>query len=502
MGLSEETKMPFLSGLGRSIMGKAKSGVFGFRRRQRGSILIVGILVIVVMLILATPFLVKLSAQFRTTDKASKSLAAFNLAEAGVDRALFEMNNIWGWISAWQDTGSAITTTLNDFAAFGGGAVGDVEMVIYDPTGADGELRAVEATGKVPFIGTSTVDRNVRVNLYKFYKSIFDFGVFADEQIYARNNLTVDSYDSRNGSYASQTPGDDGHMGTNGTANQSIEVDQGDESSLITGNLAAGVGTNPDNLNNTIDLAPGVRLEGERKILSAPFEMPSVDLYNLPPQPRDMFDSPVNFQTWFTSHPDPAAPLSSGLIASGYNKGSYAMAQGGDATFTSANNGIYTSFNVSKSTLTINGDVAIYVTGLDGAPGSFTMQTGSSIIITQGSSLTLVFGKTTFSVTNNTTFQNQSGSPTDFIVLGTDQFTGTMNWKNNIETYAAFYVPRATFKGELANIHLYGAVVADVITLRNNINIHYDEALKQLDWVKGGLPYWEVVSWQERVIQD
>jgi type II secretory pathway pseudopilin PulG len=62
------------------------------KSRQRGSILIVAIMVVMVMLIITIPFLVKLSGQSRSTERAYRALSAFNLAEAGAERALWELN--------------------------------------------------------------------------------------------------------------------------------------------------------------------------------------------------------------------------------------------------------------------------------------------------------------------------------------------------------------------------------------------------------------------------
>ena len=93
---------------------------------ERGAIFIVTLLVVVIMLLLSTPFLFKLSGQYRTTDKSFKSLAATNLAEAGVERAIWEMNH--GDISTWEGNSSLRTMTISSFQAAGGASVGDIEI--------------------------------------------------------------------------------------------------------------------------------------------------------------------------------------------------------------------------------------------------------------------------------------------------------------------------------------------------------------------------------------
>ena len=60
-------------------------------------------------------------------------------------------------------------------------------------------------------------------------------------------------------------------------------------------------------------------------------------------------------------------------------------------------------------------------------------------------------------------------------------------------------MPKARFVVDQANFTLRGAVVCDYIDVRNNLDFYYDEALKELNVIKGGIPYWRVTTWQERV---
>src|SRR5512137_2148772 len=74
-------------------MSRAKTNQGNNRERERGSLLITASMVILVMLLLAIPFLVKLSAENRSTERAARALAALNLAEAGVDKAVWDVNH-------------------------------------------------------------------------------------------------------------------------------------------------------------------------------------------------------------------------------------------------------------------------------------------------------------------------------------------------------------------------------------------------------------------------
>ncbi len=64
-----------------------------FRREEKGAVLIITLLVTVALLILMMPFLSKVSGQYRSQDRSFKSYAALNLAEAGVEMAIWVLND-------------------------------------------------------------------------------------------------------------------------------------------------------------------------------------------------------------------------------------------------------------------------------------------------------------------------------------------------------------------------------------------------------------------------
>ena len=477
------------------------------KAHEKGMILAVATIVVIAMLIMATPFLFKMSMQARTTEKSNRSLSAFNLAEAGIDRALWEMNQpygVTGGIVAVDETGNGTIVPTNEVV---GDRTGTIQGTITTNLAVEPNVRTIVAVGGIPHIAGQPVTRTVSVNLEKYFKSVFDYGIFADEGIWTKTNFRTFSFNSNYGDYGATKPGGglnkgmDGHAGTNATGDQSIEIQQG-SSSYVHGNLASGVGTEPADLQDVIyadqpdsslfpDDIDGT--SGTRKIMSAPFEMPSVDLWNLPP--RDMFNTTIDFHSWFTEQPSIEAPLESSIIASGYNKGNLSSSE---TVLTPSDSGVYTNFTIPKNqTITVQGNVAIYVTGLDGATADFSGK-NANINIGPNSSLTLILGKTTASLVNNIDINNTGVAP-NLLILGTDQFTGDFSVRNNADLNAALYIPRARFVVDQANFTLKGAVVCDYIDVRNNLDFYYDEALKELNVIMGGIPYWRVTTWQERV---
>ncbi len=67
---------------------------------NRGAALFLTLLTSILMLIIVMPFLFSLSGRFRVTEKSFRTMVAANLAEAGVERAIWELN--YGNISQWS----------------------------------------------------------------------------------------------------------------------------------------------------------------------------------------------------------------------------------------------------------------------------------------------------------------------------------------------------------------------------------------------------------------
>jgi len=106
-----------------------------FRREEKGAVLIITLIVTVAILIVTVPFLFKLSAQYRSTDVSFKSYAALNLAEAGVERAIWELN--YGHITDWEGTSTERTLTLSSVQASSGSVVGDVVIIVSESLSID-----------------------------------------------------------------------------------------------------------------------------------------------------------------------------------------------------------------------------------------------------------------------------------------------------------------------------------------------------------------------------
>lgn len=413
------------------------------RHEEQGFILIVGVMVMAFLLLLALPFLYQLSLENRVTNKSYKASVALSLAEAGVERAIWELN--YGDILSWSGDSSLRTMTISDFQASGGNVIGDIEIRVEE---LDADNPVVQSSGRVAYTGSLTVDRTARVVLEEYKYKPWTHGVFGDEELDFSSNAYVDSYDSRNGAYGNPgNVGSEGHVGTNGTQYGCIDLDS---NARIYGNAVSGPETDPDLV---IITRSNAEIFGEKQSLSEENDMPSVS----PPEGLPYM-------------------------------GDYFL--GSNNTETISQSGEYSSFRLdSDAKVTITTDVTLYITG------DFSMLSNTQLEIANDAHVTIYLGGS-FVQDSNSQINNLSEDPSQLLILGTDSFNGIMEWNSNSQLWGAVYVPRADVLFS-SNADFYGSISAKSFQCDSNAAIHYDLALAYLA-IDGtdGTPY-TVKSWQE-----
>ncbi len=399
------------------------------------------------MLLLGMPFLTKLSGQYRITEKTYRQLTALNLAEAGVERAIWELNH--GDISTWEGDDNLRTKTISTFQASGGTDVGDIDIEVIDPR-EDNPI--IQATGRVPHIGTTTVEKTIRVQLVtRGGQSLFDYGIFGDEGVDFDSNARIDSYDSRDGLYGDENISDYGHTGTNAIHDGCIYLDS---NAKIYGDALSGPGSIPV---DAIITRSNARIYGDKLALSEEKNLPII------PSPSGL--------SW---------------------RGSYFLGNNHQATISES--GEYTSFQLdSNSVVTIQGDITLYVSD------DFLMKSNTQLKIPEGSSLILYLGGT-FEQKSNTKINNLTKDPSMVQIYGTDSFESEMLWKSNSDFYGAVYVPEAYVEYN-SNSDFYGSMISKFLHMDSNAKIHYDLALGDLSPIyREGSNSYSVKSWQERIL--
>jgi hypothetical protein len=130
------------------------------RGRKDGSILIFGMTVLAFLLVFAVPHLFQQSPENKVTDKSTNYSAALSLAEAGVERVIWELN--FGDISTWKGDSELRTLTISSYQAPASEVIGDIEIWVEDP---DGENPQVKSTGRVAYTSSVAEGQTARVYL-------------------------------------------------------------------------------------------------------------------------------------------------------------------------------------------------------------------------------------------------------------------------------------------------------------------------------------------------
>jgi hypothetical protein len=415
-------------------------------KNEQGAVLVIVLLITMMLLILTMPFLTKLSGSYRLTEKSYRTLVATNLAEAGIERAIWELN--YGSIWNWDGEPNNRTLDLSDLQAAGGNEIGDVLVSIQAPLG---QLPFIESTGKVMHISPNTIDRTVRVLLERTDSpSVFTYGIFGEEGVSILGAAYVDSYDSRKGAYGGANVGEKGHTGTNGTFQGCIGLRN---NATIHGSAFVGPGADPGNV---IVIENNSDITGVQEALHEEKSFPPVPPPEGLPFCGDYF-LPVNSED---------AILSSGE---------------------------YSSFRLMpNTTVTILTDVILYVTG------DFLMESNSNLVISYGASLSLYLGGT-FIQRSESAINNLTMDPTKLLIYGTDSFDGNMEWRSNASFYGAIYVPQATVQYD-SNADFYGSLIGKYIDLFSYARFHYDLALGDVDTIGEGKSWtYSVKSWHQAI---
>jgi hypothetical protein len=188
-----------------------------YRPTQRGSVFLLAIVILVVILTLGASLIERAQTAVYRASVENRSVRAFHLAEAGVHKAIWELNQPNGWLtyageSAVQLPGGFVDVSITPLPADRG---------VYTTHAT------IIATGYLPAAGGGMrYPSTIRAITYKEPR-YFDYAVFGQDQVTIGNGtvaLSADSYDSDDGDYDPGTATDDADVGTNSTAVDAVWV--------------------------------------------------------------------------------------------------------------------------------------------------------------------------------------------------------------------------------------------------------------------------------------
>lgn len=219
---------------------------------SRGFILIFSYLMMSVFSIYSLAFFSKGNAFLHQTERNKNRMIAFNMAEAGIDFTVAQLE-----ANPAYDPGNQYTS-LNTNRIQGG-----YQVQLTTPPG-NPEMRILNSVGHVP--GNPAGGANLRayeqrsVTAYIQLEEhhFFDYAIFADDDIRLNGSpgVVVDSYDSRNGPYDPALAGDNGNVGTNSTTAGTVDLIG---NATVHGDVEVGPGGDP---NAVIDVGPNSAILG------------------------------------------------------------------------------------------------------------------------------------------------------------------------------------------------------------------------------------------------
>ena len=397
-------------------------------RHKRGFILFSIVLISCISILLVMPLISWSINEYSWTVRSFRSLKALNLADAGVELAVWEIIHNAAQFTGWTG-GNPKSLNLTSFTDNAGGVIGDIAISL-DETSSDNYL--ITSTGVVPFSSNVTVGKTVKVKV--FPRALFSNGIFGYDSVTASGNGLVDSYDSSQGPYSPSTAGSNGDIGTNGTL-------------TVSGNAV---------LNSDVFIGPNGSISGN---LSAH----------------------VTGQTYYSGNEVELELVSvPGYLSSLTDLGNLQVSGNNSLTILTGDYH-YRDISVSgNATLTINANTNIYVEEDFSISGNGKVFTNENVKIYIGEDGQF----------SGNGIMNVSGIPSDLQIYGVGS-TGNFSFSGNNDFSGTLHAPESpvTITG---NAEFCGAVVGSDVVFTGNGAFHYDENLGQNGPFLGyNIAYWQ-----------
>lgn len=458
---------------------------------QRGSVLIVALILAAVVAISLTSYMKLASTTSKVSYRSHYAGVAMNAAESGLEQAMWSINKKKaGSTTAWDgwDISSGITARRTfSLGSVSGNASVSVKVLVSDRNLTTSTPYAIARAIVTPSSGT-VIEKWIKISLYQ--RSMFSNGLVAKKSItFSGNNPTVDSYNSLNGAYT-PSPSTTNRFPRGSAGSAAVGID-----TLSVGNADifgyASIGSSD---------YTGLSVGSQGKV-TGDFNAPSgtVDYSHV------STDFTANFDL---KEPEDLATKSLGTIntdmtlpVSGNGPGDSNVHD-----ITDADTGVTTTYyyytvsqiDLTNETLAIDPgyNVVLIVTGsvdVGGGSGSISVnstnvdgvkKTASLNIYVDGNVTIAGQGATnTLTTTTGSTSTTTVNRPESLMIWGTNETSQTIKISGNGELSAVVYAPNATLeaKGGGNSGAIYGSYIANIIKMTGNDSFHYDESLANLD---------------------
>ena len=365
-------------------------------------------------------------------------------ADAGITRALYEMNAMFNPDLGWQSPlplDVVDQSLVNSNATFSYKILPrslDPYIYVHPVTGESLSYRVIESVGELG-------SQQKTVYAVLGMRNMFDYGLIVTDSIKLLNNNLVDGYDTNLGPYTVLPPYTNSHkyirIGTTSIADKSIWLGQ---DTVITGDILAGIG---GNVYDVITNPSGNAITGPWYNLPEPwyFEPITITVPEGPPSP------PLNF----------VGP-------------SITLGTPGNITYYRYNN-----IDVPNArSLIFAGHVELHITGDLLLKNSAALIVGDLLVDPAASVIIYLDGN--LDVAASGAINNLSRIPRNFRLFGTGQPYQNWNIKNSGDYYGVYYGPNANIH-TFAAAQFYGSVSGHEFVMNSSgAALHYDHALSGL----------------------
>ncbi|MGC3957239.1 MAG: hypothetical protein QM813_04505 [Verrucomicrobiota bacterium] len=435
--------------------------------QNRGSVLVVTIVISAVLAVTLASYLTLVSFQSRSVARSQHWNQALVIAEAGVEDALQMINKYVGtdMLTNWVNTHAADSWSLNgnvySMTRFLDATKNSYYTVYVTNLNTKNTETVINSTGYIllpsGIASSTTLDRTVVVRAR--IDTLFNVAMAALGAIDLKGNgIATDSYDSgdpnysTNGMYSKLKRKAGGDVATNNTITNSVL-------SVGNANVAGHIITGPY---GSIDIGPN------GSVGSIPWVDANTKGIETGYRRNDMnviFDDVILPSTsWLPTGEAGSAAGGSGTAPDG-NTYDHVFLLDGDYTVTD-NGTIYVGTNKNvriKATVGTFKPTKIYVAGTDNNSGKLTAYlTGTKAVL-------------------DTNHKTQSGKPKNMVIYGLPSLTD-LTYNGNGDFTGVIYAPQASFAlngGGSSTWDFIGASVTKVVQMNGHYHFHYDEDLKK-----------------------
>lgn len=425
---------------------------------KRGGVLLTAIILSVVSVITITSFLKLARHELNLSNLQFYSNETLNLAEAGLEEALYSMNS-HDW-REWVLTDQSATLSIKNLQ-IGLASAGDIQVLVEDRRGNP----TITAEGRVHGKSSLAISKQVRITLRK--RSYFANGITARESIvFSGGNAHVDSYLSSGGPYTSARRRDRGTVASVSVTSDAITLGNGH----VWGYVFTG-GEDPNVRQGTIlgeNSPSGITIDANRiaRDFSAEFPM-AID------PPRGIASAHYGSITSTLTLGTPGAEFPT----------------------------VVTVGNIKMTDdLNIVGPVILIVDGDISFSGSGGLNIGFSPENSENASLR-VYAYQDFSISGKG-MGNLTRLPANLAIFGMNAAHQNFDLGGNARWEAAVYAPNADLKlnGGGNEGHMSGAVVGKNIVINGGSKFHYDEDLIDFTDAFGfAMSTWEELIGDQRI---